>query len=229
MDKVALKPTESNAQYRSTYATVALDLITEAVSLSKNVLKHLSKFGLNLAGLRLDGPTFADVNLNFGIPQLGVSGQVRLDRLEINFWKLGEVGAEVANQILLSCWTALHETEPNIELVTHHVSLNAFTQIQDASYRQVIERYVSIPAALSEKVDAGVAFYLSADPSSGLQDLKLIVDRLIGQERSLLIKMNAQFDAKLVPVGKLAEQVNDCMIKHLDHLGLSLLQEGQQT
>src|SRR5258708_35863516 len=119
MNKTMLETIEADFQYRGYYLTPALVLITHGVSLVKNCMRRLSSCGLKLRGLRLDGTTLPDAALNLSIPELSFTARALLDHIEVNVWKLHEVGAEVAGKLLLASWNSMHETDPTIEISAH--------------------------------------------------------------------------------------------------------------
>src|SRR5713226_4257968 len=107
MNKTVLETLEADFQYRGNYSTPALDLIPQGISLVKNAMRRLSSFGLNLRGLRIDGATIPDTALNFSIPDLSFTARTLLDHIEVNVWKLHEVGAEAAGKLLLATWNSI--------------------------------------------------------------------------------------------------------------------------
>jgi hypothetical protein len=166
-------------------------------------------------------PPLADANVSCLLTGLSVTTQVRLDRLEINFFRFHEVGAETAQQILLDSWAALHEVDASIVVVEHIVGLTIYTQIQGASYDQVVGRYVTIPAGLGDTPHAGVAFYLPGEPARGERPSVIVLDRLVGQDQGLLFKGTVAFDATQVSFDTLAQATDAYLIGYLDRLGLT--------
>jgi hypothetical protein len=167
-------------------------------------------------------PPVTDANITCFLNQLNTISQVRLDRLEIHFSRLDEVGAEVARQILLDSWTALHEADASISIVEHGVALSVYMEIQEASYDQVLRRYVEIPSELGGISHAGVAFYLAGDSNRGEGGSAIVLDRILGQEQSLLLKVTATFDGKQIPIDGLTLELDAYLSQYLGHLGLAL-------
>ena len=63
----------------------------------------------------------------------------------ITFLRFHELGSEIAKQFLLESWAALHEIAASILVVEHAVGITVYTQILEASYDQLIGRYVTMP------------------------------------------------------------------------------------
>lgn len=226
MDKILLKPTQSDAQYQGPFQHLAFGPLANPVPLYQNLLKHLGKYGASLKDLKFDSTVLSDANISCSLLGLSTVIRVRLDWLEVTFLKLHEVGEKIAGQILLDSWAAVHETDPSMAIIEHGVSINAYTEIRDAPYDAVIRRYVTIPPALGEKTLAGVAFYLPEDPAKGERRGSIVLDRLTGQERGLVLKVNVVFDAKQVPFSTLTQRIDEYVTRHLDHLALALDREN---
>ena len=226
MDKILLKPMRSEVHYQGPFADLAFGLLANPIPLYQNLLKHLGKYGATLNTLKYDATVLSDANVNCSLLELSTIIRVRLDRLEVTFLKLYEVGEEIANQILLDSWAAVHETEASVVVVEHGVMINVYTQILDASYDTVIRRYVTTPPTLGEKTHAGVVFYLPEDSAKGEKQGSVVLDRLTGQEQHLVLKVSAAFDAKQVPFNTLDQRIDEYVTRHLDYLGLALEREN---
>jgi hypothetical protein len=136
--------------------------------------------------------------------------------------RVHETGKETAYQIMRDCWTAIHETEDSIVLTEHTMLANIVADIQDASYAELMRRYVTMPSTLSGKAHAGVAFYMEEDLASGERQRHVVIDMLAGQERRLSLRISTTFDAQKVPMDILAQRVDTYMKQSLDYLGLTL-------
>lgn len=226
MDKILLKPTQSDAQYQGPFQHLAFGPLANPVPLYQNLLKHLGKYGASLKDLKFDSTVLSDANISCSLLGLSTVIRVRLDWLEVTFLKLHEVGEKVAGQILLDSWAAVHETDASMAVVEHVLSINVYTQIRDSSYSAVIRRYVTTPPALGEKTLAGVAFYLPEDPAKGERRGSIVLDRLTGQEQGIILKVNAAFDAKRVSFDTLTQRVDEYVTRNLDHLALALDREN---
>jgi len=228
MDKILLKPLRSEIQYLGRFANLAFGLLATPAALYQSLLKHLAKHGATLQSLKQEAPTLSDANISCLLAELSANSQVRLDRLEISFLRFHEVGAEIAHQIALDSWAAVHEADASITVVEHTIGITIYTQIQGTSYDQVIGRYVKMPPGLQDAAHAGVAFYLSGDPARGERPGGIVLDRLIGQDQGLLLKVTAAFDAERVPFNTLAQATDTYLTQCLDLVGLVLDQgEGQ--
>jgi hypothetical protein len=108
--------------------------------------------------------------------------------------------------------------------VEHAVGITVHTQILEASYDQLIGRYVTTPQGLGENVHAGVAFYLPEDRARGERSGGVVLDRFLGQEQGMLLKVTAVFDAVQISFAGLVQSIEDYLIRYLDHLSLALEQ-----
>lgn len=222
MDKILLRPIRSDATYHGRFADLAFELLANPIPVYKNLLKHLGKYGVTLNNLKYDATMISEANISCYFLDFSAMIRVRLDRLEVSFFKLHEIGEGIAKDIILDSWTSLHEIEASIEVVEHAISINCDTQIEGAPYNTVIQRYVAIPAGLGEKTSAGVVFYPPADLATGERYGNVVLERLVGQEQGLLLKASMAFDAKQVPFDSLSQRIDDYFTKQLDQLGLKL-------
>jgi hypothetical protein len=222
MDKILLQPVRSEVQYQGRFENFIFGLLTSPAPLYQNLLKHTGKYGATLHGITYVAPPLADANVSCFLPEFSANIQIRLDRLEINFLRFHEVGGELAQQILLESWAALQEVDASILVAEHAVGITVYTQIQEASYDQLIERYVMIPQGLGGNLHAGVVFYLPGDSARGERPGGIVLDRLIGQEQGILLKVTASFDAAQVSFNTLTQSIEDYLTGYLDHLGLVL-------
>lgn len=222
MDIILLKPIRSDAIYHGRFADLAFGLLANPIPVYQSLLKHLGKYGATLNNLKYDATVMSEANISCYFLDFSVMIRVRLDRLEVNLFKLHEIGEEIAKNIILESWTAVHETEASIEVVEHAVTINCDTQIEGTPYNAVIQRYVAIPSAVGEKTRAGVVFYPPGDLAKGEREGSVVMDRLAGQEQGLLLKVNMTFDAKQVPFDSLPQRIDEYITQNLDHLGLRL-------
>jgi hypothetical protein len=81
---------------------------------------------------------------------------------------------------------------------------------------------VMIPQGLGGNLHAGVVFYLPGDSARGERPGGIVLDRLIGQEQRILLKVTASFDAAQVSFNTLTQSIEDYLTGYLDHLGLVL-------
>lgn len=227
MDIVLLKPTRSDVLYQGQFAELIFETLANPAPLYRNLLKHLGKYGANLSSLRFDAAVLAEATLSCSLLQLNTFVQVRLDRLEVNFLKLHEVGEEAASQILLASWAALHETQASISIAQHVITINVNTVIQGTPYDRIIKEYVVVPQTLGENTGAGVAFYSPEQPGTGERWGSFVLDRLEGQKDGLALKVKVIFDAGQVPFSALRERANQYLNRQLQSLGLELIAESK--
>lgn len=222
MDAICLNPVGEELTYQGLFAGPAFELLGTPIPLYRNLLNRLRPYGATFKDLSVNVATLSEANLRCTLLALGTSIVLHLDRLDVNFVRVHETGKETAYQIIRDCWTAIHETEGSIVLTEHILLANVVADIQDTSYAELMRRYVTTPSTLSGKAHAGVVFYMQEDLASGERQGHVVIDRLAGQERRLILRISATFDAQKVPMDILAQRVDTYMKQSLDYLGLAL-------
>src|SRR5438105_4076229 len=118
-DHLTLKPIRSELQYRGNYRDNAYEFLITPVPLYRSLLKHLGQFGATLQSVKWEGQTVADSHVSCGLVEMNVLIRVRIDRLEIEFWRTQEIGAGVANRIMLATWAAIREANSSVAIASH--------------------------------------------------------------------------------------------------------------
>ena len=223
---LALKSLRSEVHYRGNYAENAFDLLAAPTPLYKSLLKQLGDFGANLQDLKVETPTLADTHINCSLPDLSTSIRVRLDRLEIDCWRLNEIGTETAERIVLKGWAAIREADATLQLLSHRVDVNVLAEVQNGTAADVLGHYVRTPEPLNA-MDLGVAFY--SRPIQRNEDLwtNIVLDRVFKEDRQLTIKMTVGCDAAMEPLDRLASTVLSQIGRALGGLGLHFIVDDQ--
>ena len=226
---LVLKSLRSDVHYRGKYAENAFDLLAAPTPLYKSLLKQLGVFGANLQDLKVETPTLADTHINCGLPDLGTSIRIRLDRLEIDCWRLNEIGTETAERIVLGGWAAIHEADATLRLLSHMVDVNVLAEVQNGTAADVLSHYVRTPEPLEllGAMDIGVAFY--SRPIQNNEDvwINIVLDRVFKEDRQLTIKITVGCDAAMEPLDRLASTVSSHIGRALDGLGLHFIGDDQ--
>jgi len=227
MGKILLKPVRADVNYQGQFADFAFETLATPAPLYRSLLKHLRQYEFTLDSLSYESHPVSETKISCYQLALSTHIWIRLNRLEIAFLKMHEVGGGIAQQILLGAWNAIQEVSPSIQAVEHRVQGNIDFQIQDATYDSLIRHYVTTPSALGEQTRAGVVFYLPQDATVGVRGGHVILDSGVAQEPHLGFRMLIILDAQQVPVNTLDARVNECLIRYLDCLGLALEQENK--
>jgi hypothetical protein len=222
MGTIQIKPTTTRVTYQGRFENFAFEALTQLFPFYENLIKHLGKYGLGLNNLQADLNVLSEANVNCSLLDLWAQVRISLESLEINFFRLHEVGTETANQILLDSWAAVHETVDSVAITEHVLIVNIDAQIQGASYNDVIRRYVTTPQELGVKAYAGVVFYLPENLANGERQGNIIIDRLAGQDQGLGLKVTAAFNNQQVPINTLSQRFSDYMTRNLESLSLAL-------
>lgn len=218
---LTLKPLRSEAHYRGNFKENAWGLLAAPMPLYRGMLKHLGPFGATLQSLRIETASLADAQVSCTLLDLNTAIRVRLDRVEYDCWKLHEVGAEAAQQVLRAMWAAIHEADDLIQLSTHTVDLNIVAEIVGSTSARLLSRYVRIPDALGT-MDAGVAFYTPPITSDDETWVNLVLDRIFKEDNHILVKTTVGCAAFTVPVESIAQTVEGQLARVLDGIGLQL-------
>lgn len=225
MDKILLKPERSDAIYQGFFADMAFEVVANPIPLYRNFLGHLGKYGANLGTLRADVLVLQDANVNCYLQELSTFVRMRLDRLEINFLKLHEVGPEAAGKIVSDAWAAVQKTDKSVKIIRHSVAVNIQTHIAGTVYDELMAQYAKTPGALGRNTQAGVVFYLPETKGNGFEGGSIVLDRVPGQKQSIILKLSLMF-ARQVAIRELAQQTEKHLARYLGGLGLQLEREG---
>jgi hypothetical protein len=226
MGKIFLKPVRADFNYQGQFADFAFETLATPAPLYRSLLKHLRQYGFTLDSLTYESHPVSETKISCYQLALSTHIWIRLDRLEIAFLKMYEVGGQIAQQILLDAWNAIQEVSPFLEVVEHRVLGNIDFQIQDVSYNSLMRHYVTTPSTLGEQTQTGVVFYLPQDPTVGERGGHIILDRGTGQEHHLAFRVFTVLDARQVPFNTLDARVHEYIMRSLDRLGLALEQEN---
>ena len=222
MEQIVLKPLRTDVLYEGKFTEIAFGLLSNTHSLYAALLKHLGKYGATLQNLRIDESVLANANISCSLLNHYTNVTIRLQSCSVYISPFHQVGKEVASMILNDFTAAIHDAGQSVEVGEHVVSVNVDTQIVDSTYSDLLRRYVTIPSGLGEKTQTGVAFYYKGNQSQGELDGNIVLDRIPGQEKGLVLKINQTFDAKKVPIENLAKSAAESVTQYLNTLGLKL-------
>jgi hypothetical protein len=224
-EHVTLKPIRAELHYRGNYRDNAFELLTAPVQLYRSLLKQLGQFGASLQSIKWESPSLADSHVVCGLAEMNVAIRVRIDRIEIDFWRLHESGTEIASRIVLATWAAVREADISVETVTHVVDIIVIAEVPgDCS--SLMSRYVKSPDAVGT-LDFGVAFY-SRPVQKNQKWINVILERVFKEDRQLLVKVVMGLDSQEVTVDSLAVDVESYMTATLDKLGLRFGTDNQK-
>jgi hypothetical protein len=225
-EHLTLKPIRSELQYRGNYRDNAFELLITPVLLYRSLLKHLGQFGAALQSIKWEAHNVADSHVSCGLVEMNVLIRVRIDRMEIEFWRLQEIGADVANRIMLATWAAVREANNSVEIASHVVDTIVVAKIQGETCSALMNRYVKTPDALGI-VDLGIAFYARpVQKNEGWTNV--ILERVFKQDDQVQLKMVMGIDSGAVALDALAGHVDFLMTTTLDKLGLRLGRDDQK-
>src|SRR5260370_16773545 len=157
-EQVTLQPIRSELHYRRNSRDNAFELLTGLAPLYRSLLKQLGQFGATLQSLKWESPTLADSHVSCSLVEMNVAIRVRIDRIEIDFWRLHESSKDIASRIVLATWAAVREANGSVETTAHGLDISIVAEIQGETCSTLMSRYVKPPDAVGI-VDLGLAFY----------------------------------------------------------------------
>jgi hypothetical protein len=205
------KPKEGAAQYSGTFAAPAFRLFTGATTLSfhENLFAALAPFGARIDNLKVE----SGANPSITYELFPISGMVRiaLDKIEIFFYSLSQVGVERARQLAVACWGAIHSAHDGIALAKHTLTVSYQFDLGSEGYKTLLETYVNSPKSLPPGTEPGIVFYFP--PTGEIEEgSSIVLDRLSPGTLNLRVVM-AVNGTKIAP-----EAMPDYADKHI--LGL---------
>ncbi|MCX6621376.1 MAG: hypothetical protein NTY38_09900 [Acidobacteria bacterium] len=226
MEKMTLRRIRSELHYRGGYGDIAFELLSAPAPLYKALVKHLGQFGGNLQNLSSESPSLADTHVSCRLPELNVVIRVRIDRVELDFWKLHEMSADIAHRIVLATWAAVREADNSVDVASHFVDLAAIAETEGANCAALMSRYLMTPEALGA-VDTGVGFY-SRPVQEGHPWVNLVLDRVFGHDDQVSVKVTMGFSAAEAALDTLAVYVDNIAKITLDKVGLQFATDHQK-
>jgi hypothetical protein len=225
LEKMILKPIQSELHYRGAYRDSAFNLLAPAIPLYRSLVNHLGQFGATLQSLGIESSDLPNAHVSCKLPDLNVVVRVRLDRVEIDFWRAHEISADLTHRIVLATWAAVRGADDSVEIASHFVEIAAIAETKGDHSAALMARYVVAPEALGD-VDTGVAFYSRPVPE-GQRWLNLILDRVFGQDDRVSVKVTTAFPAAEASLDGLAVYVESLFNAALDNVGLRFETDGQ--
>ncbi|MFQ5802814.1 MAG: hypothetical protein ACE5JQ_07985 [Candidatus Methylomirabilales bacterium] len=228
MDKISLTPVTSEAQYEGRFTDFRFALLANPIPVYQSLLKHLAGDGATLDSLKLEATTLSTANISCSLVSLNTTVKVLIDRFEVSFLRLHEIGEQRAVSVLLKSWGALKEIDPSLVLAEHVVLTTVCGLIKDVRYDTLMQRYVAAASVLGDNTKAGVVFYLPEDEAIGQRAGSIVLDRLGTHEQAVILKLNTGFSAKQVPLEALPQRFDEYVTNNLDRLGIMLNREDIQ-
>lgn len=227
MEKILLKPLRTEIQYQGQYSALAFKLLANPVPVYENLLRNLGKYGASLRDLKYETADLAEANISCTLLDLSVTVRVRLDRLDVTFFRLDTVGEKLAHQIVVDAWNAVKLSQESIQLGQHGVTVASHAEIRGTSYNTLLQHYVVTPPSLGANTGGGVVFYIAGDPTKGLNGGSTLLDRSTMKEGALYLKVAVLLDATKVSIEELGSHVDDYFTGQLAGLGLEMERAAQ--
>ena len=224
---LVLKSLRSDVHYRGNYTENAFELLAAPTPLYRSLLKHLGVFGATFQNFKVETPSLADSHISCSLPDLNTAIRIRLDRFEIDCWRLHEIGTETAHRIVLAGWAAIHEADAAMKVMAHVVDLNILAEVRGGTAADVLRQYVQTPDPLGV-MDVGVAFYTRPIQKNEEPWINIVLDRVFREDSQLVIKTTVGCDAAAVPLDSIALAVENQTNRTLDGLGLHFVTDDKK-
>src|SRR5438132_7274212 len=131
--------------YSGTFPKPLLSLMSKLPELSEALFEALSPYGIVFNSLRVEGTNLPEANLTYSFFNYAALVRVKLDRFEMNFFRLHEIGGEVANRAFVDAWRAMEKVVPGIRLAEHSVTATAFLAFPQSSLSEVALKFIQPP------------------------------------------------------------------------------------
>ncbi len=223
MANFVLRPFQASLQYRGQYTEPAFDLFANPIPVYRNLLKSLEKYGAHLQDLRYDAPTLTEANITCSLLDLSTDIRFRLDKWEVTFSALHEIGNEAAMQIGLDAWAALQASDPSVKLIRHEMNFAFHADLVKGTPEDVMRQYVTPPQALGEKTTSAIFFYLKGR-GEGEESGDILLYHSVVKEGALYLRFNVVYDTTKVPLERLRERADEFVMTRLQQLGLEVEQ-----
>ena len=169
--------------------------------------------------LRVEGTNLPEANLTYSFFNYAALVRVKLDRFEMNFFRLHEIGGEVANRAFVDAWRAMEKVVPGIRLAEHSVTATAFLAFPQSSLSEVALKFIQPPESFAGAV-SGMAFYLPN--KSPRRATSVVLDRPADGSDGAFFKLTTIFDAAQIRYDAVATATDSLLKECLGALGLDL-------
>ena len=229
MDNILLKPIKTEIEYQGQFVALAFKLLTNPIPVYEGFLEVFSKHGASLRDLKYEGSVLSEASISCSLLNLNVLVRVRLDRLEVTFFRLDSIDEKTAGQIPVDAWNVVKASNDSVELVQHGVTVATHAELPGTlSYDALLRRYVVAPSELSTHTRSGVVFYLGEDQARGEKGGSIVLDHSILKDRALYLKVGAVFDAAKIPIDAVGSSMDGFFTRQLGNLGLAMERGGRK-
>lgn len=200
---------------------MAFRLLANPIPVYERFLEAFGKYGASLRDLKYEGAVLSEANISCSLLNFSVLVRVRLDRLEVTFFRLDMIDEKAASQIAVDAWNAIKASNDSVELVQHGVTVATHVELPGTfSYGALLNRYVVAPSELKSHTRSGVVFYLGEDQTRGEKGGSIVLDHSILKDGALYLKVSAVFDAAKVPINAVGSSMDEYFTRQLANLGL---------
>jgi hypothetical protein len=221
--KFAIK--QSELSFEAAYATPAFGLLQPgADSLHGSFMTYLSRYGLTLNDIRVEGgtPNLSSVRAIYLLGHFNAAVTVLLDRLEAVFLELHKIGAEHAKEIVLSSMAALQNSIKDIIVQQYKIGFRAHIAIHGMAPSDLIARHTqNAPSNFGPVAGAGVAFYFG--PEEDRLSSSLILDASVLHSDAVFLNTSVAFDASKKNVAEVLEMLENYYSKMFESIGLEVV------
>jgi hypothetical protein len=227
MDLVLLRPFTTQVEYQGQFSDFAFRLLANPVPIYDSFMKVFKKYGVSLRDLKFETGDFSQTNINCSLLNFNVLVRVKVEQLEVSFYRFESIGNEKAAQIVNDAWEALSRTDKGLTLSHHNVTVQMHTDLPAGlPLRAVTDRYVTTPEKFRPHAGSGVILYLGEDLPTGERGGTIVLDTSLVKQGALFVRVTGIFDAAQVPIHLIGPRMDAYLTEHLAALGLALERDG---
>ena len=225
MSTLLLKPFLSDIHYRGQYSQVSLTLVISVFSVFEKLLSSFSVYGTSLNDFKVEGATLSDLHLTCALPKVNTTIRFYLDRMEIDFGRVHQIGEVAAIEVARRAWAIVEAADASIRFLHHEVTLDTHADLLGGSAKEFIERYVSVPPVFGEKAMSAVIFTTGSGVGGGdVQGSRVLLDRSLAKEGALYTRIYIKLDGGSVSFERVGERASQFITSTFEQLGLKMEQ-----
>jgi hypothetical protein len=215
------KPRDGLAQYQGLFAAPAFRLFGGASGLSfqEKLFQSLAPYGARIENLKSETGSLPSITYDLTFPHNWFV-RVALDRVDMNFYNLINLGDQRARALAQSCWEAIHSCDEGIALAKHTLTVGYQFDLGNEGYKKLVGNYVKIPKELPNDTDSGVVFYIPPTRGEANQGGSIVLDRLAPGTLNMRIVMVA--DATKLSPAELPSYADNYILGLVTKLGLEV-------
>ncbi len=211
--------------YEGAFVKPAFWLVDSPGKLSDLLLEALETFGCTSADLVLEEGEPREWGVTCEVDELDARVTVYGDRFEVHCANFVAGSAAGVATVLENVWSGLSGLDSPVVAKTHSLLLETDMRILGGVYQEVLNRMARPPESLPGGTETAVVYYLPADPSRGLGESSLVLNRLAGMKRGLEVNAALVYTAESVKPADAISAAKNRLGELLRNLGLEWIED----